>query len=93
MQDGQTTAIITYNLSIAIVFHGNGKRISDDDINCCHKSVEVYWQQSAWIDTKLCADRAKNTFTPAMEDKQGNILFCNNVEEQIVLHFQEEVRK
>ena len=55
--------------------------------------MEVYWQQSAWIDTKLCADRAKNTFTPAMEDKQGNILFCNNVEEQIVLHFQEEVRK
>lgn len=54
---------------------------------------DVYWQQRVWIETKLCVDWAKNTFTPAMEDKQNYILFCDNLEGQTALPFQEEVRK
>lgn len=88
MQDGQKTVILTYNVRVAIVFRGTGKRISDDEINCYHNSVDVYRQQSVWIDTKPYIDSAKNTFTPVMEDKQDNILFGDNVEGQTVLSFQ-----
>ena len=88
MQDGQKTVIITCNLRVAIVFRGTGKRISDDSINCYHNSTDIYRQQNAWIDTKPCVDWAKNTFTPVMEDKQDNILFCDSVERQTVLSFQ-----
>ena len=34
------------NVRVAIVFCGNSKKISDDEINCYHKSVNKYWQQS-----------------------------------------------
>ena len=68
------------NLRVAIVFRGTGRSISNDDINCYHKSANVYWQQSARGDTKVCIDWAKNTFTPAMKEKQDYILFCCNLE-------------
>ena len=32
---------------VAIVFRVTGERISNDESNCNHKSVDVYWQQSA----------------------------------------------
>ena len=82
-----------YNLRDAIVFRGTGKRISDDEINFYHKSVDVYWQQSVWTDIKVCVDWAKNTLSPAMKDQQNYILFCNNLEGQTALSFHEEVRK
>ena len=81
------------SLRVVILFRGTGKKISDDEINCYHKSVDVYWQQSTLADTKFCVDWAKNTLTPAMEDKQDYIFFCDNLEGQTALPFQGDVRK
>lgn len=44
------------NLRVAIVPRGIDRSISNDEINCCHKSANVYWQQSTWGDHKVCID-------------------------------------
>ena len=47
------------NSRMAVIFRGTGKRISEDEINSYHKSVDVYWQQNAWADTTVCVNWAK----------------------------------
>ena len=38
---------------IAIIFCGQGKRISLDEKVAWHQDVDVYWQCNAWADTKV----------------------------------------
>ena len=52
-----------YKLRDAIVFRGTGKRISDDEINFYHKSVDVYWQQSVWTDISLSRLGKEHSFS------------------------------
>ena len=82
-----------YNLRVGVIFQGTGKRISEDEINSYLKSVNVYWQQNAWVYTTVCVNWAKKTLVPAVKDKQDFILFCDDLEGQTALLFQEEVRK
>ena len=42
------------NLRVVVIFRVTGERISVDEINSYHKSVDVYWQQNAWADTTVC---------------------------------------
>ena len=82
------------NLRVVLIFRVTGERISEDEINSYHKSVAVHWQQNAWADTIICVNSSKKKFlAPAMKDKQDFILFCDNLEGQTALLFQEEVRK
>ena len=39
---------------IAIIFRGKGKRISAAEYAAYHKDVDIYWQENAWADTKVC---------------------------------------
>ena len=77
------------NLRIAVIFRGTGKRISEDEINSYHESVNVCWQQNAWADTTVCVNWLKKTPAPAMKDKQDFILFCDNLEGKTAFLFQE----
>ena len=76
------------------IFWGTRKKISEDEIYPYHKSVDVYWQQNAWADTTVCLNWEKKTIAPPMKDKQGFILFCDNLKgQQTALLFHEEVRQ
>ena len=81
------------SIKLAIIFRGKGKRISEDEINAYHKSIDVYWQENAWADTKVCVDWARKTLAPAMKGSGDYILFCDNLVGQTAASFQEEVRK
>ena len=80
-------------LRISIIFRGTGKRVSDDEKKAYHENVDIYWQEKAWADTNVCVDWAKNTLAPAKHGNGDFILFCDNLEGQVALRFQEEVRK
>ena len=80
-------------LRISIIFRGTGKRVSDDEKKACHENVDIYWHENAWADTNVCVDWAENTLAPAMHGKGDFILFCDNLEGQVALRFQEQVRK
>ena len=55
------------NIRPGIIFRGTGKRISQDEIQTYHKSVDIFWQANAWMDTNVCVDWAQKTLAPAVK--------------------------
>ena len=62
------------NLRIAVIFRGTGKRISEDEINSYHESVNVCWQHNAWADTTVCVNWLKKNSCPSYE-RQARFYF------------------
>ena len=48
---------------IAIIFRGQGIRISLDEKIVWHQDVDVYWQCNAWADTKVSLELVKGTLS------------------------------
>ena len=63
-----------------------GKRDSNDEKKAYHENVDIYLQGNTRADTNVCVDWAKKQFS------SSSILFCDNLEGNIALRFQ-EVRK
>ena len=57
--------------SLGIVFHGAGKRISEDECSSWHKDVHVFFQENAQVDTKVSVDWLMKTLKPATEHLKG----------------------
>ena len=80
----------------SIIFRGKGK-ISQHERDSCHKSVHVYWQDSAWADTSVCVAWAHKTLDQATKNVQNNRqkfwLFVDNLEGQTSTEFREAVSK
>ena len=77
------------NISPGIILHGTGKRILQDEIQTYHKSVDIFWQANAWVDTNVCVDWVQKTLAPAAKNMPEFLLFCDNLEAQISFPLQE----
>ena len=75
---------------LAVIFRGQGKRISQVERNAWHKDVDVYFQKCAWADTEFCVDWAKHTLAPAI-DVERFALFQDNLEGQIANLYKETI--
>ena len=78
---------------IAVIFRGTGKRIPADELAAYHKDVDVYWQPNALADTSMSVQWTKGTLSAAVGDFDEFILFCDSLEAQTSLPFQEEIRE
>ena len=78
---------------MAVIFRGTGKRIPADELAAYHKDVYVYRQPNAWVDTSMSVQWIKGTLSAAVADFDEFILFCDNLEAQRSLPFQEEIRE
>ena len=81
------------SLRISVIFRGKGKRISADEKAAYHKDVDIYWQGNAWADTDVSVEWVRRTLAPAVANLDEFVLFCDNLEGQISLQFQDAVRK
>ena len=64
---------------LGIMFCGAGKCISEDERSSWHKDVHVFFQENAWVDTKVAVDWVKKTLKPAKEHLKRFVLFADNL--------------
>ena len=78
---------------MAIIFRGQGKRLTEVEKKLWHPDIDVYFQKNAWADTAFCAKWAQHTLKPAAADDGGRpfLLFCDNLEGQTKPAFKDEV--
>ena len=74
---------------IAIIFRGQGKRLSAVEKESWHPDVDVYFQKNAWADTEFCVNWVKGTLKPSVEGRF--VLFLDNLEGQIAEEFKKSV--
>lgn len=70
-----------------IIFKGTGKRISEEEKLAYHNAADVYWQKSAWGDTQVSVEWVKNTLKLAVKQLGEFILFCGNLQGQVIDSF------
>ena len=73
------------------MFHGAGKRISEDERSSWHKVVHMFFQENAWVDTKVAVDWVKKTSKLATEHLKKFVLFADNLTGQVHNNFKESV--
>ena len=67
---------------IAIIFRGQGKRISLDEKIAWHQDVDVYWQCNAWADTKVALKWVKGTLSKSVQALHCFALFLDDLKSQ-----------
>ena len=67
---------------IAIIFRGQGKRISLDEKIAWHQDVDVYWQCNAWADTKVSLEWVKGMLSKSVQGLNRFALFLDNLKSQ-----------
>ena len=67
---------------LGIIFQGKGKRISDAERNSYHKSVDVFFQENAWADTRTSVEWVGRTLNPCVEELDRYVLYCDNLTAQ-----------
>ena len=83
------------NVRVAVIFRGKGKRITRAGIAAYHPSVDVYWQENAWADTKTSAEWIYRTLKPAIETGTRDdefLLFVDNLEGNLEVQTSDEFR-
>jgi len=78
---------------LGIIFRGTGKRISEDEKAAYHPDVDVYYQENAWADTKMCVEWVEKTLSAAVKEDDHFVLFCDNLTGQVADQFKEAVSK
>lgn len=67
---------------IAIIFHGAGKRIGDDEKKVWHPDVDVYWQANVWADTEVSIKWVEETLAKSVDGLECFVLFVDNLGSQ-----------
>ena len=67
---------------LAIIFRGQGKRISDDEKMAWHPDVDVFFQQNMWLDQYVYIEWCKKTYLPFVTERDLSkfVLLLDNVE-------------
>ena len=68
-----------------------GCRISFDERSSWHKNVHVFFQENAWVDTKVAVDWVKKTLKPTTEHLKTFVLFADNLTGQVHDDFKQSV--
>ncbi|CAB1105285.1 unnamed protein product [Ectocarpus sp. CCAP 1310/34] len=86
---GETT------LRISVIFRGMGKRISPVEKAAYHEDVDVFFQENAWADQKICMEWAKRSYLEGLMRGRGelpkarSILIMDNLHAQTTDEFKE----
>ena len=59
---------------LAVIFRGQGLRISEDEKKAWHQDVDVYFQTKVWMDQRVCKRWCGKTLLPFIK-KQGLSVF------------------
>ena len=65
------------------MFRGAGKRISEVEHSSWHKDFHVFFQENAWVDTKVAVDWVNKTLKPATEHLKRIVLLADNLTGQV----------
>ena len=75
---------------LAIIFRGQGKRISQDEKSEWHKGVNVYFQPNAWLDQNVCMSWCDETPLPFVKEHKF-VLLLDNLKGQMQDNFKDAV--
>ncbi|XP_065658758.1 jerky protein homolog-like [Hydra vulgaris] len=78
---------------LAIIFRGQGKRISKDEKLAWHKDIHVYFQQNAWLDQNVCKHWCDKTLLPFVKEQKLDkfVLLLDNLKGQMQEDFKDAV--
>ena len=80
----------------AIIFRSDseGKCINKQEKTKYHPGVDIYWQKSAWADTRVSLEWIEKTLKPAVQNEQNSefLLLCDNLTCQTTEEFKKAVR-
>ena len=79
--------------SPAIIFRGKGKRVKDSELQAYDSRVHIYWQENAWLDSRVALEWVGNTFAPAIDKTAENVLFLDNLACQTTVEFHGACRR
>ena len=70
---------------LAIIFRGQGKRISEDERSAWHKDVDVFFQQNAWLDQYVCKKWCNESLIPFVKEQKLDrfVLLLDNLKGQM----------
>ena len=78
---------------IAVIFRGQGKRISKVEKEAWDSDVDIYFQPCAWADERFCIEHIERTLKPVVEKESRFVLYCDNLAGQNTPEFREAVSK
>lgn len=78
---------------IAIIFRGQGLRISAVEKAAWDPDVDVYFQKNAWADTEFCLKWAEKTLGPFVSDLDHFILYLDNLTSHAQHSFRDAVKE
>ena len=80
------------DVRIEIIFRGKGKRITEMEKRSYHQSVDIYWQDSAWVDTEVSCEWVEKTLKKCVPEGEEFLLLCDNLSAQVSDEFKKAVR-
>lgn len=80
---------------LAIIFRGQGKRISQDEKSAWHKEVDVFFQPNAWLDQNVCKKWCDESLLPFVKEQKLDrfVLLLDNLKGQMQDDFKDSVSK
>jgi len=77
---------------LGVVFRTPKKCITDDESSLWHPEVDVYFQENAWVDSKVALEWVENTLKHATSHLNRFVLFADNLNGQVGSEFKDAVR-
>ena len=77
---------------LGIVFCDPGKAITEDEIASWHPDVDVYFQENAWVDSKVAVEWVEKTLKQATSHLNRFVLFADNLTGQVGSEFKQAVK-
>ena len=79
---------------LSIIFRGQGKRISAVEKEAWHPDVDVYFQENAWLDQKVCLEWCKKTLADFVTEEglEKFVLLLDNLKGQMQDDFKVDIR-
>ena len=76
---------------LGIVFRGAGKRRSENERSSWHKDGHTFFEDNAWVDTKVTVDWVNKSLKPATEHllQKRFVSFAKNLTDQVHYDFKE----
>ncbi|KAK3245648.1 hypothetical protein CYMTET_44798 [Cymbomonas tetramitiformis] len=79
---------------LALIFRGEGKRITELERLSWDKRVDVYFQTNAWADRALCLAWLERTYGPWAKTIDGEkLLLMDNLDGQVNMPFREQLKE
>ena len=68
---------------LAVIFHGTGKRVSEDEKAAYHHDMDVYWQENLWANMQMFVEWVEKTLASAVKDEDHFVFIYDNLMAQV----------